>query len=61
MESVKRTQLRLKAPITTPVGTGFRSINVHLRQALGLFACIRPCKHYQRRAHATLPTCRSTW
>ncbi|MGI0151866.1 MAG: isocitrate/isopropylmalate dehydrogenase family protein, partial [Thermoplasmata archaeon] len=37
----------LKAPITTPVGTGFRSINVHLRQALGLFACIRPCKQYQ--------------
>ncbi len=35
MESVRRTQLRLKAPITTPVGTGFRSINVHLRQALG--------------------------
>lgn len=36
----------LKAPITTPVGTGFRSINVHLRQELGLFACIRPCKYY---------------
>ena len=38
--------MRLKAPITTPVGTGFRSINVHLRQALGLYACIRPCKYY---------------
>ncbi len=46
MESVKRTRCALKAPITTPVGTGFRSINVYLRQALGLFACIRPCKHY---------------
>ena len=46
MESVKRTKCALKAPITTPVGTGFRSINVHLRQALGLFACIRPCKQY---------------
>jgi isocitrate dehydrogenase (NAD+) len=46
MESVRRTRCALKAPITTPVGTGFRSINVHLRQALGLFACIRPCKHY---------------
>ena len=46
MESVKRTRCALKAPITTPVGTGFRSINVHLRQALGLFACIRPCKQY---------------
>ncbi len=47
LESVRRTKCALKAPITTPVGTGFRSINVHLRQALGLFACIRPCKHYQ--------------
>jgi len=46
MESVRRTHCALKAPITTPVGTGFRSINVHLRQALGLYACIRPCKQY---------------
>jgi isocitrate dehydrogenase (NAD+) len=46
MESVRRTKCALKAPITTPVGTGFRSINVHLRQALGLYACIRPCKQY---------------
>ena len=46
MESVRRTHCALKAPITTPVGTGFRSINVYLRQALGLFSCIRPCKHY---------------
>jgi isocitrate dehydrogenase (NAD+) len=44
--SIRRTRCALKAPITTPVGTGFRSINVHLRQELGLFACIRPCKHY---------------
>ncbi len=47
MDSVRRTRCALKAPITTPVGTGFRSINVHLRQALGLYACIRPCKHYR--------------
>lgn len=46
IESVRRTKCALKAPITTPVGTGFRSINVFLRQELGLFACIRPCKHY---------------
>jgi isocitrate dehydrogenase (NAD+) len=46
MESVRRTRCALKAPITTPVGTGFRSINVYLRQALGLYACLRPCKHY---------------
>lgn len=44
--SIRRTRCALKAPITTPVGTGFRSINVHLRQELGLYACVRPCKHY---------------
>src|SRR4051812_39049464 len=47
MESVKRTKCALKAPITTPVGTGFRSVNVFLRQALGLYACLRPCKQYK--------------
>jgi isocitrate dehydrogenase (NAD+) len=46
LTSVRRTKCALKAPITTAVGTGFRSINVHLRQELGLFACIRPCKYY---------------
>ncbi|HTN75082.1 MAG TPA: isocitrate/isopropylmalate family dehydrogenase [Pirellulaceae bacterium] len=46
LASVRRTRCALKAPITTPVGTGFRSINVFLRQELGLFACIRPCKQY---------------
>ena len=46
IESVRRTRCALKAPITTPVGSGFRSINVYLRQELGLFACIRPCKIY---------------
>jgi len=47
IESIRRTRCALKAPITTPVGTGFRSINVHLRQELGLFACVRPCKQYE--------------
>jgi len=46
LESIRRTRCALKAPITTPVGTGFRSINVHLRQELGLYACVRPCKSY---------------
>src|SRR5262245_18092214 len=46
IQSIRRTRCALKAPITTPVGTGFRSINVSLRQELGLFACIRPCKTY---------------
>lgn len=47
VESIKRTGVALKAPITTPVGTGFRSINVHLRQSLDLYACLRPCKSYK--------------
>jgi isocitrate dehydrogenase (NAD+) len=45
-DSIRETRCALKAPITTPVGTGFRSINVHLRQELDLYACIRPCKTY---------------
>ncbi len=47
IESVRRNGTALKAPITTPVGTGFRSINVYLRQHLDLFACLRPCKSYK--------------
>ncbi len=47
MESVRKNQVALKAPITTPIGKGFRSVNVYLRQELGLFACIRPCKQYK--------------
>jgi isocitrate dehydrogenase (NAD+) len=47
VESVKRNGIALKSPITTPVGTGFRSINVHLRQLLDLYACLRPCKSYK--------------
>jgi isocitrate dehydrogenase (NAD+) len=46
LKSIRRTRCALKAPITTPVGTGFRSLNVYLRQELGLFVCLRPCKHY---------------
>ncbi|MCE5186188.1 MAG: isocitrate/isopropylmalate dehydrogenase family protein [Planctomycetaceae bacterium] len=47
LESVRRNGVALKAPITTPVGTGFRSVNVHLRQIFELYACVRPCKSYQ--------------
>src|SRR5262249_40804028 len=47
IESCRRTGVALKAPITTPVGTGFRSVNVYLRQALDLYACVRPCKQYE--------------
>jgi isocitrate dehydrogenase (NAD+) len=42
-----QTQSRAQGPITTPIGTGFRSVNVALRKELDLYACIRPCKSYQ--------------
>lgn len=47
VDSLKRTKVGIKGPITTPVGTGFRSVNVTLRQTLDLYACIRPCKTYK--------------
>ena len=47
LESIKANEVALKAPITTPIGKGFRSVNVYLRQELGLYACVRPCKQYK--------------
>jgi len=47
LDSVRRTKVALKGPITTPIGTGFRSINVALRKELDLFACLRPCKTFK--------------
>jgi len=47
INSIKKNRVALKAPITTPVGKGFRSINVYLRQILDLYACLRPCKSYK--------------
>lgn len=47
LESIRKTKVALKAPITTPVGTGFRSVNVALRQTFDLYACVRPCKSYK--------------
>ena len=46
LESIKKNKICLKGPITTPIGTGFRSVNVAIRQELGLFACLRPAKSY---------------
>jgi isocitrate dehydrogenase (NAD+) len=46
LASIKENRVALKGPITTPIGTGFRSVNVALRHELGLFACVRPCKTY---------------
>lgn len=46
LASIKKTKTCIKAPITTPVGTGFRSVNVALRKEFELYACLRPCKSY---------------
>jgi isocitrate dehydrogenase (NAD+) len=46
LDSIKKNKVALKGPITTPIGTGFRSVNVAIRQALELFACVRPAKSY---------------
>ena len=45
-ESLRRTKVFLKAPITTPQGGGFKSLNVAVRKGLGLFANVRPCVSY---------------
>ncbi|MBI5124232.1 MAG: isocitrate/isopropylmalate dehydrogenase family protein, partial [Candidatus Omnitrophica bacterium] len=47
LESIKANGIALKGPITTPVGTGFRSVNVELRKRLELYACLRPCRSYK--------------
>ena len=47
LESIRQTGVALKGPITTPVGTGFRSVNVGLRKELDLYAQVRPCKTYE--------------
>ena len=47
LASVKTNGVALKGPITTPIGTGFRSVNVALRHELELYACLRPCKSYR--------------
>jgi len=46
LESIRETKVAIKGPITTPIGTGFRSVNVALRAELDLYACLRPCKTY---------------
>lgn len=45
-ESLRRTKVFLKAPITTPQGSGFKSLNVTIRKTLGLYANVRPCVSY---------------
>jgi len=46
LASIRETRTCIKAPITTPIGTGFRSVNVALRKEFDLYACVRPCKSY---------------
>jgi isocitrate dehydrogenase (NAD+) len=47
LDSVRKNKVALKGPITTPIGTGFRSVNVAIRKELDLYACLRPCKSYK--------------
>ncbi|HVL90108.1 MAG TPA: isocitrate/isopropylmalate dehydrogenase family protein [Actinomycetota bacterium] len=47
LDSIRANKLAIKGPITTPVGGGFRSVNVAIRKELDLFACLRPCKFYE--------------
>lgn len=47
LASIRKNKVAIKGPITTPVGTGIRSVNVELRRALELYACLRPCKLYK--------------
>jgi len=44
LESLRRNKVGLKGPVTTPIGSGFRSVNVALRQKLDLYACVRPAR-----------------
>ena len=45
LDSIRKNKVALKAPVTTPIGKGFRSVNVHLRKDLDLYANLRPCKN----------------
>jgi isocitrate dehydrogenase (NAD+) len=47
IDSIKKNKVALKGPITTPIGTGFRSVNVTLRQMLDLYCCLRPCRTFK--------------
>lgn len=44
LETIREVGVAIKGPVTTPVGTGFRSVNVALRHAFDLYACVRPCR-----------------
>ena len=46
LDSIRRNGVAIKGPVTTPIASGFRSVNVALRQELDLYACVRPCRSY---------------
>jgi len=46
LKSIRKNKVAIKGPVTTPVGAGFRSVNVALRKELDLYVCLRPCKIY---------------
>ena len=47
IDSIRKNKVALKAPVTTPIGKGFRSVNVALRKSLDLYANLRPCKNIE--------------
>ncbi|MEL7562375.1 isocitrate/isopropylmalate dehydrogenase family protein [Dehalogenimonas sp. 4OHTPN] len=47
LDSIRKNKVAIKGPITTPVGSGFRSVNVAIRKALDLYTCLRPCKSFR--------------
>ncbi len=47
LDAIKELSVAIKGPLTTPIGGGFRSLNVSLRQGLDLYACVRPVRYYQ--------------
>ena len=53
LEAIRQSGIALKGPITTPIGGGFRSVNVALRKGLDLYDQVRPCKTYQASARVT--------
>lgn len=48
LEAIKQHKIAIKGPLTTPIGEGFRSLNVTLRQELDLYACVRPVRYFKR-------------
>ncbi|MDT2601763.1 NADP-dependent isocitrate dehydrogenase [Enterococcus hulanensis] len=47
LEAIKKYKVAIKGPLTTPIGEGFRSLNVTLRQELDLYACVRPVRYFE--------------